>query len=147
MIPRRRGAWLVAPPFSMMVHTAVIGCRCWVGCIWIVYACHKSVEVLRLTGSLVLRILVCFLAVFCFHLLRTCLTVPNLLPVSSCWPDNSAGDPQRNSSWLCMATVYITCGMMASGDARSSRPVDDHSGVISETNYEGHGMHRNISSN
>ena len=61
-----RGMWLVAPPISVKVCTAVIGCRCWLGCIWIVYTCQKSVEVLRLTGSLVLRILVC------------CLTVPSV---------------------------------------------------------------------
>ena len=76
------GAWLVAPPISGMVRTIVIGCGCWLGCKWIVDTCQKSVEVLRLTGSLVLQILIC------------CLTVLKFLPVSSCRHVPSAGDQQ-----------------------------------------------------
>ena len=124
-----QGTWLMAPPISKEVHTTVIGCACWVGCIWSVYACQISLEVRRLTGSLMLRILVCCLTDVCFHLQRTCLTVPELSPVSSCRPTHSAGDQQRSSGWLCTVTVHITCRTMASGDDRSSRPEDDRSGV------------------
>ena len=83
----------------------------------------------RLTGSLVLRILVCCLAAVCFRSLRPGLTVLKLSPVSSCRPVHSARIPQRISSRLCMVTVYITYGMMAFGDALGSQPKDDRSGV------------------
>ena len=88
------GAWLVAPPISGMVRAIVIGCGCWLGCIWIVDTCQKSVEVLRLTGSLVLQILICCLTDVCFYLLQICLTVLKFLPVSSCRHVPSAGDQQ-----------------------------------------------------
>ena len=64
-----------------------------------------------------LRILVC------------CPTVPKLSPVSLCRPDHSAGDQQRCSGRVCTVQVHITCSTMASGDDRSSRSKDDHSGV------------------
>ena len=35
-----RGVWLMAPPISMDLCTAAIGC----GCIWIVYACQRSLS-------------------------------------------------------------------------------------------------------
>ena len=47
-----RGAWRVAPPISGKVRTDVSGCECWRGCIWIVYTCRISVEVLRPMVSL-----------------------------------------------------------------------------------------------
>ena len=98
-----RGAWLVVHPISVRVCTAVG--RGWAGCIWIVYTPHGSVEVWRLTVSLVLRILVCFLAVVVFRSLQLGLTVLQLSPILSCRPVHIARIPQRSSSRLC--TLHV----------------------------------------
>ena len=124
-----REAWIVAPPISVKARTAVTCCGGWVRCIWIMYAYRRSVEVLLLTGTLVLRILVCCLTGLCFRLLRTCHSVPNLLTVLQCQLDQSDGDPQRNYSWFCTATVCISCGTMASGDGLRGQHKSDRSGV------------------
>ena len=74
----------VAPPISMRARTAFAGCGGWVRCIWIVYTWQRSVEVLRLKWSLVLRIMVCCLAVR-FRSLRPGRTVfGKWSPVSLC---------------------------------------------------------------
>ena len=116
----------MAPPISVRALIAVAGCGGWVECIWIVYTWRRSVEVLRLRWSLVLRIMVCCLAVVCFHLLLPGLTVVKL---SSCRPVRSAGILHWCSRQLCTVTVYIACSTMASGDARDSWPEDYRSGV------------------
>ena len=82
---------------------------------------RRSVEVLQVTGSLVLLIILWCLAIVSFCSRQTGLTVTKSLHVSSCRPVHSTGY-QWNSSWLCMVTVYITSGTMASGDAGGSRP-------------------------
>ena len=118
------GAGPMAPPISGRARTVVISYGGWVRCIWIVYTRRISVEVLQVTGSLVLRILLWCLVIVCFRLRRMGLTVTKTLPVLSCWPVHSAG-----YNWLCMVTVYITGGTMASGDAGGRRPRDDRTGV------------------
>ena len=69
------------------------------------------------------------LTVVCVRSLRPGLTVARLSPVLLCQTVHSAAIPQRCSSRLCTVTVYIASGMMASGDARGSRPENDLSGV------------------
>ena len=79
-------------------------------CIWIVYTRLRSVEVLQVTGSLVLRILLWCLAIVCFSLALNgsdCDKVVAWFVMHSAWY-------QRSSSWLCKVTVYITDGTMAS---------------------------------
>ena len=81
--------------------------------------CALDWDQLKFGGSrsLVLRFLVCCLAVVCFCLLRPGLTVLKLSPVSSCRSVHSERILQLSSSQLCTVTVYIACGTMASGDA------------------------------
>ena len=111
----------MAPPISVRAHTVVLSRRGRVICIWIVYIRHGSVEVLQVTGSLVLRIILWCLVIVCFLSCSKSLTVTKSLPGSLCRPVHSAGY-QRSSCWLCTVTVYITGGMMASGEAGCSRP-------------------------
>ena len=70
------GAGPVAPPISTRARTVVHGQGGWVTCIWIVYTRQGSVEVLQVTGSLLLQILLCCLVVvyvcLCFEGKQTC---------------------------------------------------------------------------
>ena len=49
----------MAPPIKVKVRSFVACCGGWVGYIWIVCADRRSVEVLLLTGTLVLTVFPC----------------------------------------------------------------------------------------
>ena len=113
---RDAGAGPVAPPISVRACTVVLSHGGWVTCIWIVYTRQGSVEVLQLTGSLLLRIILwCLCVTVCFLSCSENLTVTKSLPGSLCRPVYSAGYRR------CTVTVYITSGTMASGDADGVR--------------------------
>ena len=116
------GGGLMSPPISVQVCTVVLSYGGWVRCIWIMYTRRRSVEVLQVTGSLVLQILLWCLVLVCFCSCQTDMTVTKSLPVLSCRPVHYTWY-RRKTSWLCMVTVYVTSSTMASGDAGGSRPV------------------------
>ena len=128
----------MAPSISGRASIVVLSYGGWVRCIWIVYTRRRSVEVLQVTGSLVLRILLWCLGILCFHLRQTGLTVTKTLLVSLCRPVHSVGY-QRSSNRLCMVTVYITGGTMVSGDAGGSRPLMIVLGSVFAANCMHHG--------
>ena len=100
-VHRRAQSWRLGEMYLDCVH--LTGISCWSP------ACHWCL------------VIVCFLSC------RRSLTVTKSLPGSLCQPVDSVGY-QRSSCWLCTVTVYITGGMMASGDAGGSRPRVDRSG-------------------
>ena len=81
------------------------------------------VQVLQVTGSLLLQIHLCYLIVVCFLSCCKNLTGTKSLPGSLHQLGNDVGNRR------CTVTVYITNGAMASGDAGGSRPLGDRSGV------------------
>ena len=121
-------AWLVAPPITVEAHTtgSYFGCSGWVMCTWITCANRRSVDVLLLTWSHVLLIILCCLCDLCFCLLRTCRTVPDCVPVLPSRLDHSIRDFQRDCSRICTFTVYISCSAMASGEDQTA---SDRSGI------------------
>ena len=60
----------MVPPIITRARTVVHRQGGWVTCIWIVYTRQGSVEVLQVTGSLLLQILLCCLIVY----VRLCLS-------------------------------------------------------------------------
>ena len=118
----------MAPPISMEAHTTVsyFGCSGWVMCTGITCANLISVDVLLLTWTHVLLIILCCLTVLCFCLLRNCRTAPDCVPVLPGQLDQSTRDFQRDCSRICAFTVCISCSVMASGD---DQPSGDRSGV------------------
>ena len=64
--PLTREAWLVAPPISMEAHAAVccFGCGGWVMCTLIICTNRRSVDVLLLTWTHVLLIILCCVRLF-----------------------------------------------------------------------------------
>ena len=62
-----RGVGAVSPPISMRERTTVHSQGSGVTCIWIVYTRQGSVEVLPVTGSLLLQIILCCLVVVYFQ--------------------------------------------------------------------------------
>ena len=117
-------AWLVAPPISVEAQTAVscLGCSGWVMCLWITCAYQRSVEVLLLTWSHVLLILLwCCLTDLCFCLLWTCQTARDCLTVLPCRifditvPGFVLSRYTFCAVWWCLAT--------------SGQPAGDRSGV------------------
>ena len=77
------GAGPVAPPISVRARTVMLSHEGVVIYIWIVYTRQGSVEVLQVTGSLLLQILLCCLIVMCFLSCCKSLTVTKSLPGSS----------------------------------------------------------------
>ena len=119
----KRG-WGLAPPISTRARTVMHSQGGWVACIWIVYTRQGSVEVLQVTGSLFLQILLCCLIVvyvcLCFEGKQTC--------CDSSLPGSLRQLVHSEGSIRCTVTVYISSGMMASGMDRGGRPRIDRSG-------------------
>ena len=95
-------------------------------CTGITCANRRSVDVLLLTWTHVLLIILCCLTDLCFCLLRTCQTAPDCVPVLSGWLDQSTQDFQRDYCRICTFVVYISFSVMASG---ADHPAGDGSGV------------------
>ena len=116
-------------------------------CIWIMYTQQGSVDVLQVTGSLLLRILLWCLVVVCFLSCSKSLTVTKSSLGSLRRPVRSAGY-RRSSCWLCTVTVYITGGTMVSGDGGGSWPRVDRSGVSFrcelQTSWNAHESYMNL---
>ena len=74
-------------------------------CIWILYTGLGSVEVLQVTGSLVLRILLWCLVIVYFLSCGKSLTVSKSWPGLLCQPVHSAGYQQSSYWWLCTLPV------------------------------------------
>ena len=97
-------------------------------CIWIVYTPQGSVEILQVTVSLLLQIILCCLIVV---YVRLCLSFEGK---QTCCEKSLPGSLRRLvyfvGSRRCTVTVYISNGAMASGKGRGGRPRVDRSGVI-----------------
>ena len=121
------GAGPVTPPIRTRVCTALHGQGSWVTCIWIVYTRQGSVEVLQVTRSLLLQILLYCLVVVYVRLYLSSKesrrVVKIMLPGSLRWLVHSVG------SRRCIVTVSIISGAMASGKARGGRFRVDRGGV------------------
>ena len=126
--------WLVAPPIIVAAHTAVIyfGCSDWVMCTWITCTNRRSVDVLLLTWTHVLLIILCCLTDLYFRLWRTCRTVPDCVPLLQSLLDQPARDSQRDGNRICTFSVYSSYYVMASGDVR---PAGHRSGVTFECEF------------
>ena len=115
-----QGAGPVSPPINEHSRTVVFNRKGGVVCVRIVYTQHESVEVLQVTGSLLLLVLVCCCIVLCYRSSCESLHVPGLCLESLiqfvCGVRDNPGTVPRDS----------IVGMMASGD---SRPGADLSGV------------------
>ena len=117
----------MAPPIITRACTVMHSQEGWVTCIWIVYTRQGSVEVMQVTGSLLLQIILCCLIVayvcLCLSFEGKQMCCDSLLPGSLRRLVHSEG------SIPCTVTVYITSGAMVSGKARGGRPRNDRSAV------------------
>ena len=110
--PVTQGVWRVAPQIGIAAHTAVsyLGCSGWWMCLWITWAYLRSVEVLLLTWTHVLLILLwCCLTELCFFLLWTYRIARDYLIVFPCRLCQTTQDYHKNCAPVCTFTVYISC--------------------------------------
>ena len=132
--PVTREVWLVAPPINVEVHTAVsyFGCSGLVTCTGITCYNRRSVDILLLTWTHGLLIILCCLTDLCFCLLWTCRTTPDCVLVLPGWLDQSIRDFQHGCSRICIFMVYILCCVMAFGD---DQPAGDRSAATFQCEY------------
>ena len=109
---------LGAPPIRACMQTVVPGCEGGVPCIWIICALKSPVDILQVTGSLLLQLLLWCLLVVWISSRR--LTVNMLSIVHSAWCVQSSG----------RLNVECSAGdAVASRDTKKSRPRNGCSGV------------------
>ena len=114
---RDAGDGPVAPPISGRACTVVLSHGGWVTCIWIVYTRQISVEVLQMTRSLLLRIILWCQVIVCFLSCSEILTVTKSLPGLLCRPVHYAGYQQ------CTVTVLTVVQLQAADIMERARVV------------------------
>ena len=127
--PVTREVWLVSPPITTVFY---FDCSGWVMCTWITCANRRSVDVLLLTWTHVLLIILFCLTDLYFRLWWTCWTVPDCVPILQGRLYQPARDSQRVVHRICTFTVYISYCVMASGDVW---PAGNRSGVAFECEF------------